>query len=508
MVSAATPEAAEAGRIILEQGGNAIDAAVAISFALAVTEPAMSGLGGGTQLIVAPADSSPFSINGTTYSPSIVPSPLPEKLEYHHRTTIPSTVRVLGFAWERYGSGNISWAQLLEPAIGYAEEGFVIGEFRHLVYKKYESALKGGIHTDFFLMPDGNIPAWGDTLRQPVLAKTLKLLAEKGANEFYQGEMAEQIAADMQQSGGWVSLSDLNDFPEPQVYPSLNISYRQYEVYSQPPPCGGWAVLLGLKLLENYTVEELMNDDKRLPILQEVLSSAHQERKDHFIHDLESYQGEIDARLNKVNIQRVFSAGKNTFLQSESGETTHFSVMDREGMMVGVTASINAYFGAKAAHPELGFLYNSYMDDFDSSVDQDHPFAFGGSKMAYSSMSPTVIKKNGENVMVLGSPGSKRIISAVIQLSQQWMDEQTDLEELLAKPRVHAHFGDVWLEDVDGALVSQLRKEGYKLRFPTYDLRKGSLNAYFGGVHAIAKGKDDWEVAADPRRDGLGIRVE
>lgn len=143
MVSAASPEAAQAGMDILAKGGNAIDAAVAISFAPGVTEPAMSGLGGGSQVLFAPAGKPPIVINGTTFSPAATPTDANEEdLKYHTRTTIPSTVKVMEYIWKKYGSGQISWSQLLTPAIQYAEDGFAIGPFRHLVYKKYESSLK------------------------------------------------------------------------------------------------------------------------------------------------------------------------------------------------------------------------------------------------------------------------------------------------------------------------------------------------------------------------------
>ncbi len=511
VVTAASPEASEAGQLILEKGGNAVDAAVAVAFALGVTEPAMSGLGGGTQVLLALPGEEPIAINGSTYAPAATPADATaEDLTYHCRSTIPSTVRVLDYLWRKYGSGRITWRQLLAPAIRYADRGFAVGTFRHQVYRRYAASLQDSPHaTEFFLLPDGTIPAPGDTLRQPVLARTLRRLAEEGPMDFYQGKMAEQIATDMAMNGGWITLEDLRQFPEPEVLPALHSTYRGYDVYTQPPPCGGWTVLLMLHLLEQLPETSLAPGavPERLLALVRALDAGHQDRSEAPVTNLLDYQAEVAQKLDKAYAKKLLDAyqieEKIKAPAATEGETTHFSVVDAEGMAVAVTASINAYFGAKAASPQLGFLYNTYMDDFELG-DPDHPFAIRPGAMAYSSMSPTMVQENGETVLVLGSPGSKRIISTVAQLTQRWIDGERDIATLVAAPRVHVINGKVYLEDMKmpAAWRQQIRRTGYEIAFPSYELTQNGLNAYFGGVHAIARENGRWHGAADPRRDG------
>ncbi len=508
LVSAASPEAAAAGAEVLAQEGNAIDAAVAVSFALGVTEPAMSGLGGGSQVLLAPAGQAPIAINGTTFSPAATPIDATEEdLKYHTRSTIPSTVKVMAYIWKKYGSGNLSWAALLAPAIRYAEEGFEVGYFRHLVYKKYESALQKSPHqTHFFLLPDGSIPAPGDSLKQPVLAQTLRQLAEKGAADFYEGAIAAQIAEDMSQNGGWITLEDLRSFPEPTELEPLKIDFRDHEVYSQPPPCGGWTALLILKILEQNKPEDLQaGTPERFLKLTEALALAHNDRKERPVTDLIDYPAAVKEKLSPDYARSlIMPANEINSGKNPEGETTHFSVVDKQGNAVAVTASINAYFGAKAASEKLGFLYNTYMDDFFLGQ-PDHPFAIRPGAMAYSSMSPTIVRKGGENVLVIGSPGSARIISAVAQLTQLWIDSDLGIEEIVAAPRIHSVNGQAYIENIQEtprAWIMQLRNKGFELAYPAYDLTMGEHNAYFGGIHALAKEKGIWKGAADPRRDG------
>jgi gamma-glutamyltranspeptidase/glutathione hydrolase len=513
VISSASPEASMAGIEILRKGGNAIDAAVAISFVLGVTEPAMSGLGGGTQILFALPGEKPITINGATLSPTATPTDATKAdLTYHRRSTIPSTVKVLAYAWKKYGSGKIAWAELLAPAIQYAEEGFEVGTFRHKVYKKYEKILKESPHqTHFFLMPDGNIPAPGDILKQPLLAKTLLLLAKNGGDDFYFGEIAKMIADDMIGNGGWITLQDLNQFPEPIELKSLHTSYRNYDIYSQPPPCGGWTVLLALNILENFPPEDLQFETQsRFEKILHALHLAHQDRKNTPVTDLVNYQSSVEKKLSKEYAKQLLekyqAPATSAFDDEKGGETTHFSVVDKDGLTVAVTASINAYFGAAAASSELGFLYNTYMNDF-TLGEPEHPFAIRPGLMNYSSMSPTIVQKDDESVLVIGSPGSARIISAVAQLTQLWIDQEMSIEEVVAAPRLHSVNDKIYFEKIDipEKWRTHFRDQGFEIAFPAYDLTTGKLNAYFGGVHAVAKENGQWVGAADPRRDGKVI---
>lgn len=507
LVSAASPEAAKAGRHILDKGGNAADAAVAAAFALGVSEPAMSGLGGGTQILLSIPGKSPIAINGTTLAPALTPTDATkEDLTYHKRSTIPSTVKVLEYLWKNYGSGKVSWAELLEPAIGFAENGFVVGEFRHLVYKKYEKGLlESPYHTHYFLTPDGRIPAPGEKIYQPVLAHTLKILAKNGAQDFYSGTIAREIAHDMAANGGWISFEDLKNFPEPEELPALQTTFRNYEVFSQPPPCGGWVVLQMLNLLEQNPSEAMQaGSAERLKAVVKALYLGHHNRDIAPVTDLVDYEPYTRFKTDKSQLSEILANWPPE--TDQKGETTHFSVVDGEGMAIAATASINAYFGAAASSKKLGFLYNTYMDDFKLG-DPGHPFAIGPGKMAYSSMSPTIVREGDQNVLVLGSPGSARIISTVAQLVQAWADApDKDIQEIVAAPRIHVYDNKAVFESISPELQAvifpYLHEQGIKIAFPTYDLRINGLNAYFGGVHAISFEKGQWKGAADPRRDG------
>jgi gamma-glutamyltranspeptidase/glutathione hydrolase len=188
----------------------------------------------------------------------------------------------------------------------------------------------------------------------------------------------------------------------------------------------------------------------------------------------------------------------------DRGETTHFSVVDQWGCMVSVTQSLNAYFGARVASPELGFLYNDYMREFEAAG-RDHPFALRPGGQPYSSMSATALVRRGEPLLALGSPGDDRIISAVVQVLSRWVDVASDIESAVAAPRMHAMRKDELLLECTPPGPEQLlalERRGYHLSLPLSSLFTARLNPYFGGVHAVAREQERWSGAADPRRDG------
>lgn len=511
VVSTATPEASRVGEKILQMGGNAFDASIAISFALAVTEPAMSGLGGGTQVLLSMNDQTPIAINGTTFSPVATISDSRDTLSYHRRSTIPSTVKVLDYLYRNYGSGKVTWEELVQPAIELAENGFTLGPFRSKVYQNYGAKLKNSpFGTGYFLL-QGEIPDTGETIKQKVLAETLKRLATHGADDFYEGQIAKAIAEDMKKNGGWISLEDLKDFPEPQVLKPLTIQYKDHTVYSQPPPCGGWTTLLILKLLQTKDHQEVQN----VNALVEALYLGQNDRRMNPVTNLIQYDSLIAAKLSKDYVQKLMAARAHLTegtqnSENRSGETTHFSVVDSQGNAIAVTASINAYFGSLAASEKLGFLYNSYMDDFVFEK-PEHPFALRPNAMAYSSMSPTIVQKEGKNVLVIGSPGSSRIISTVAQLTAKWIEDK-DITSHISSNRVHVNREKVYLEKKSDSLGIDhdlITKYDLRFRVPNESLIvHDGLNPYYGGVHAIAKEESTWIGAADPRRDGMAIRVE
>lgn len=504
-IASATPEATQAGFAILEKGGNAIDAAIAVAFTLAVTEPAMTGLGAGIQILISKPGEEPFMINGTTYSPAATPvNATEEDISFQRRSTIPSFVKTLDFAFENYGSEKVKWEELLQPAVDYARNGFTIGLFRGKVYKKYEQQLiESPYHMEHYLI-DGEAPQEGDVLRLPKLATTLQRLAKHGADDFYQGEIAKTIAADMLANGGWMTLADLNNFPTPSVVPAVHTTYKDYSVFTSTPPCGGWVVLLALNVMEQISTNN--DNDSRHKDLIRALTMAHGERQKFPIENMMEYQAAVANKISKAKAIELIdhNGGEPKSLEKETiGETTHFSIVDKDGVAVSITTSINAYFGSRAASSELGFIYNSYMEDFIYG-DTTHSFAVGPNKMAYSSMSPTVIRdKDGNNLLALGSPGSARIISAVAQTAQYWMDVDQNIAEAINIPRVHVNGHSAYLEfEPSDSLLNYMMVRGYKLPSVDTVLSINQLNAYFGGVHAVAFENGRWVGAADPRRDG------
>lgn len=507
VVSSATPEASKVGEQIFLKGGNAVDVAVAVSFALAVTEPAMSGLGGGTQVLLSIKNGKPFAINGTTLSPASTPTNTLDTLTYHRRSTIPSTVKVLDYLWRNYGSGKVSWSELIDPSIDLAENGFAVGKYRAKVYKQYEDKLiKSNYSTVFFLMNGNRIPKENDILKQPKLANTLKRLAKFGAKDFYNGSIASDIAKDMAAHNGWITFNDLQNFPEPKELAPLESNYKGMSVFSQPPPCGGWTMLLALNLMDQISQSKKIN---RTDLVQ-ALYLAHHDRDAFPLTDLVNYDSIVKLKLSKDYSEMLLENKETSNKENStnpSGETTHFSVVDSNGNAIAVTSSINAYFGALAASKDLGFLYNTYMDDF-IFEDPNHSFAIRPNAMAYSSMSPTIVQNKGETVLVIGSPGSERIISSVAQITAMWI-ENKNIEHLIKEPRVHVSDKNVYFENYQDTLLifrEGIKKFNFQIKKPSDELviEKG-INAYYGGIHAIAKENGKWVGVADPRRDGQSV---
>lgn len=504
IVSSATPEATAAGVSILEAGGNAIDAAVAVSLTLGVTEPAGSGIAGQTVMLVKRAGEPAFVIQGTTWSPRSIPGDASEEQlsTGHTASTVPSTLRVLDFAHRKFGSGIQPWAELLQAAIDHAEQGFIVGPFRARAFRNYGDRLKQNpAAASIFINSDGLFYQAGDRLKQPLLAATLRRIAKAGAMDFYEGALAEEIVADVEANGGWISSRDLTAFPEPNVVPAIRSSYRGYDVETLPPPFGGWVVLQILNVLEQGSPNALGSDDdaRRLELL-DALRIGHGERRSDPVTNYCNYGELIERRTSKTEARRLLDALRT----ATGGETTHFSIVDFDGTAVAVTQSIDSYFGAKVAHPALGFLYNNYMQGFQVE-DPAAPYYLAENEMPLSSMSATILSKDAKPELVLGSPGSARIISSVAQVTSHWVDIAAGIENAVAAFRVHVVPGDkAYVEggELSPTLLSGLAQRGLTLKRPTYGVSDSQLDPYFGGVHALAFEDGRWTGAADPRRDG------
>lgn len=505
VVSAGSPEAVSAGLEILRKGGNATDASIAVAFALAVTEPAQSGLGGQAQFLIYQPGKEPVIINGTSFSPVYLPENISkEDLVRHKATTVPSMVKTLNYLWKNYSVG-LEWSELLTPSIRFAEEGFPVTEFRYKVLEyNAEELRKDSIITKLFLGKNGSLINVNEIWKQPVLANTLNRLASNGSNDFYSGEIAQKITDDMKQNDGWITIDDLQNLPQPFEQKPLKGTYRGYEIYTMPPPGGGWVIIQALNILEQFTSEELaLNSKKRLMLIARALQLAHRSRSENPVTDLINYQEDVNLKTDKDYAKEL--------LDHSNGETTHFSVVDKDGMVVSATLSINNYFGSKSACPELGFLYNDYLNEFKLN-ESGHPFNLEPNAMPYSSMTPTILMKDGEPVMAIGSPGSERIISAIIQVISLWVDAGLSIEEAVAHPRIHVTPEKVIYTELDNFSDEEkllMKKAGFTFGIPPSEIIINEFNPYFGGVNAVAFKKNEWEGSADPRRDGaVGYKLK
>lgn len=505
-VVAGTPEAAAAGSALLDAGGNAADAAVAVALVLAVTEPAGSGLGGTASVVI----HGPATPAAAILAPSLAPRELPNDIEAkalrnHRAATVPSFLRVLEILKARFGAGAVTWAQCVEPAIRCAEDGVRLGRFRyrsllrnaHLLRKRPSVAA-------VFLHDNGAVPPPEATLRQPALARTLRRLAAVGPGDFYEGEIARAIAADMAEHRGWITLDDLRRFPTPEVEPALAGSYRGFTVHTLPPPSGGWVLLQALNLLELAPADELVPGHVNQPIwMAETLKVAYRSRRRQPLSDGEQHRQRAEAAVGKARARVLFERLK----EPDRGETTHFSIIDADGLAVAVSQSLDSNYGARVLTPRLGFLYNNYMSEFTTNPARPrHPFRLRAGAAAYSSMACTILTRDGRAELVLGSPGGGRIVSAVLQATSAWVDGGRSIEAAVAAPRMHYTPATkvLQLERMlhDQAQILGLQKRSFTLSVPVTTFRFDDRDSYFGGVNAVAREGGRHVGAADPRRDG------
>jgi gamma-glutamyltranspeptidase/glutathione hydrolase len=420
----------------------------------------------------------------------------------HRSTTVPSTLKVLDFAWGKFGSGRVSWARLLEPAIRCALEGYQLGPFRRRALKRHERTIRMDPEAEKLLLAlDGSVSEEGSRVICRSLGQTLKRIAREGAEDFYTGQIAKEIVEDMAAHGGWITQKDLQRLPEPTRVEPVRGTYRDFDVFSLPPPAAGWVVILALNILEQApdgALSEVSAD--RTVWLAEALRLAQRHRNFRPVPDPVEYHEAVAGKTSKERARRI----ANALTRMGSGETTHFSVVDRQGTVVGVTQSLNSYFGSKTAHRKLGFLYNDYLREFIAGIER-HPYALRPFAMPYSFMSATILSRDGSPRLALGSPGDDRIVSTVVQVISHWVDVGGGIKTAVRAPRLHTlRHEEVLLEKrpKDDAILLALEETGYTVHLPVTSLSSGSLNPYFGGVHALAREHGIWRGVADPRRDG------
>ncbi len=466
MVASQEALATEIGVAVLEQGGNAVDAAAAVAFALAVTLPRAGNLGGGGFMLVHHADSGEtVAIDYREMAPATAHrdmyldeegNAVSQLSRFHgHAIGVPGTVAGMELALERYGT--MSLAEVIQPAIALAEGLKVTGDLSDSL-KGLESRLKAWPSSAaIFYKPDGSFYEPGETLVQSDLAVSLRLIAEKGAEGFYKGPTAEKIATAVQAAGGGMTVEDLASYVA-KVREPVRGHYRGYEVLSMPPPSsGGTHIIQILNILEAYPIGFLgLNSADTIHLMAEAMKRAYADRSS-FLGDSDFYpvpligltHKEYAAELRR-QISRFDATPSSTIREGaphpyESNETTHFSIVDRHGNAVSNTYTINFSYGSGLVAEGTGILLNNEMDDF--SAKPGVPNAYGliggeanaveAGKRPLSSMSPTIVMKDGKPFLVTGSPGGSRIITTVLQVIMNVIDHGLNIAEATAAPRIH-----------------------------------------------------------------------
>jgi gamma-glutamyltranspeptidase/glutathione hydrolase len=518
VVSSAFPAASAAGIQMLAQGGNAVDAACAVGLALAVCEPQASGLGGQCTGLLH-FEGRTVAIDGSSRVPSLAHR---SRISAEQRrigfrsATVPSTIAT--YAWLSRTYGKLDWPSVLEPAIRIAREGYRLTQLQQtLQLRELEGFLSVESRSGArYFLKDGCEPyKAGDLFRQPELADVLEVIARQGAEAFYLGEIAAQIDADMRANDGFIRVEDLAFIPWPIERQPLARRYRSLLVQTMPPPGSGRTLLLVLMILSNLESKFLGGrEPSRFHFMAEALRKAFLQRKDRPF-DADTYPQIRSERMLSRDFARRIALGIADDIDaelpieepagSEADDTTHFSIMDAEGNAVAMTQSIEMTYGAKVAADGLGFLYNNYMSslEFDNPA---HPYYLRPNATPWSSTAPTIVFRQKETWLALGSPGSQRILSTLAQFLVRVIDGSDSIEAAMMEPRFHCSIGgklSLEASRFDLDVTNYLRSLGYKLS------PLEPFAYYLGCVQAVLKRQagPGFQGVADVRRDGTALSL-
>ncbi|HZC54504.1 MAG TPA: gamma-glutamyltransferase, partial [Xanthobacteraceae bacterium] len=465
MVVAQEARAARIGNDILQRGGNAVDAAVAVGFALAVSYPRAGNIGGGGFMVIHLAtgvdttidyrETAPRGINAKSFLDAQGNADPQKSRDSALAIGVPGTVAGLALAADKYGSGRFSLADLMAPAIAMAHDGIAFADDRAESLPNERARLVRWPSTaKIFFKADGSPISSGDRLVQGDLAETLGAIAREGPSAFYEGPVADQIAAAVQAAGGVMTADDLRDYAAIERPPVRGI-YRGYDIVAMPPPSSGGVELIEmLNILEGY---DLTNADQaqELHYLIEAMKRAYADRA-LFLGDPEKVQNPVARLISKdyaaawratidpahATPASAIHAGGNT--DHEGHNTTHFSVVDRFGNAVSNTYTLNFSFGVGLVAEGTGVLLNNELDDFAAKPDSPNAYGLlgaeanepGPGKRPLSSMSPTILLKDGKAFLITGSPGGSRIITAVLQVIVDVIDRHMDIAQAVSEPRL------------------------------------------------------------------------
>ncbi|WP_437125132.1 gamma-glutamyltransferase [Erwinia papayae] len=473
MVASVDATATQVGVEILKQGGNAVDAAVAVGYALAVTHPQAGNLGGGGFMMIRTASGHTTSIDFREMAPTRASRDMfldaqgnadsKKSLTSHLASGVPGTVA--GFALANKEYGTLPLSKLIAPAIRLADKGIVVNESLADDLKVYgkEVLLSHDNSKAIFFKPDGTPYLRGEKLVQRNLAHSLTLIAKQGPDAFYKGAIAEQIAKEMAANGGLIDKADMANYKAVERKP-VSGSYRGYEVYSMPPPSsGGIHIVQILNILENFDLAKMgFGSADAMQVTAEAEKYAYADRSE-YLGDPDFVKVPVQALtskayakslaqqidINKARPSAEIKPGK--LAPYESNQTTHFSVVDKQGNAVAVTYTLNTNFGSGIVAGNSGILMNNEMDDFSAKPGTPNVYGLVGGeanavqpyKRPLSSMSPTIVAKDGKTWLVTGSPGGSRIITTVLQMVVNSIDYGMNIAEATAAPRFHHQ----WLPD-------------------------------------------------------------
>jgi len=476
MVASTSKLASQVGVDVLRRGGNAVDAAIAVAFALAVTYPAAGNLGGGGFMMIRLRDGRTTAIDYREMAPAAANRNvyLDERGELkkgeggsligYRAPGVPGTVAGMELALRKYGSGRLNWAQLVEPARRLAAEGFALPY--NLARSLKANADELGLYPESkkVYLNSGNFWNEGDVWRQPELAATFARMQRFGPREFYEGQTARLIAADMRAHGGLITLEDMKNYVAKEREP-LRSTYRGFEVISMPPPSSGGAVLIEmLNILEGFDLRHMgASSSERYHVETEAMRRAFADRAE-YMGDADFVNVPVAGLIDKTYAERLrknirmerastsaeVKAGQPAGAEEE--ETTHFTVLDADGNCVSNTYTLNDSFGSKVVMKGTGVLMNDEMDDFAAKPGTPNMFgliqgernAVAPRKRPLSAMTPTfVLRKDGSLWFAVGSPGGPTIINTVLQVITNVIDFDMNIQQAVDAPRIHHQ----WLPD-------------------------------------------------------------
>ena len=534
MVVSTSRDASQVGIEILQSGGNAIDAAVAVGFALAVTSSSNGNIGGGGFMTAKLANGESFTLDYREMAPNAAKRDIyldedgniikGKSRSTHFASGVPGSVDGLLKAWRDHGSGNISRNQLIGPAIKLSREGFDLSKYEAERFNKNKERLSKHSETKRIFTRDDREWKKGDIFIQNDLANTLERIARNGRDGFYKGETARLIVEEMKAVEGWIDYKDLENYVSKYRDP-IRGSFMGYDIISMgPPSSGGLLVVHMLNMFENIFNQKdsdfdlSFNSVDYIHILTELERRAYADRTEHmgdsdywnvpksmFLSNDYANKRLKDIDFNKASNSQLIEHGNPHSDQSE--ETTHYSIVDSAGNAVSVTTTINSGYGNGITVTGAGFLLNNEMDDFSSKPGEPNMFGLLGNeanaveakKRPLSSMTPTIVLKDNRPFLILGSPGGSTIITTVMQNILNVVIHDMNIEEAVSSPRVHSQ----WLPDMvfheknglNKDIINQLKKMGHDVK----------MRSSIGEANGILINKKGFWGGADPRGENTAI---